>query len=288
MSATSPAGDTSRRGGSAIRLVVSDVDGTLLDAEKKVTPRAKAAVEALKAAGIGFTFVSARPPKALQPLVEELELQCPFACFNGAMICSPKIEVLSEKLMTRRSSTHASQIIVDHGLDLWAFVGTDWYVTEPYGPHTPHHREMLGPPKQMNFTLEICSAATKLVGVTDDRAKMAACEDAVRNDPTLSVAVSRSSEYYLDVTDKDADKGLAVEKLVEILGIPAAQIATLGDMPTDMLMFAKSGFSVAMGQAEDRVKQAAKFVTDSNSDEGFAKAIETYILGAKASDAGIP
>ena len=215
-----------------IRLVLSDVDGTLLDTSKKVTARAREAVRSLKAAGIGFTIVSARPPRALQPLVEELELEQPFVCFNGAMVCSPRIEVLSQKLMTRRSSSHASQIIVDHGLDLWAFVGTEWYATEVNGPHTPHHREMLGPPKQMNFTLEICSAAAKIVGVSDDPTKMAACEEALRSDPSMSISVSRSAAYYLDVTDKDANKGLAVDALSAILKVPAAQIATLGDMPT--------------------------------------------------------
>lgn len=267
----------------AIRFVISDVDGTLLDADKKVTERAKEAVKSLKSAGIGFTFVSARPPKAMQPLIEELELDQPFACFNGAMVCSPTLEVLSQKLMTHRSSTHASQLIIDHGLDLWAFVGTEWYVTEPFGPHTAHHREMLGAPEQLSFTLEICAAAAKLVGVTDDQTKMAACEAAVRGDTTMSISVSRSSDYYLDVTDKDANKGLAVDALSAIVGIPTSQIATLGDMPTDMLMFAKSGFSVAMGQSDARVQAAAKAVTAANSDEGFAKAVETYILKAQSS-----
>lgn len=271
--------DEAREDAKAIRLVISDVDGTLLDDQKQVTPRAKEAVKALRAAGIGFTFVSARPPKALKPLAEELEVDQPFVSFNGAMVCSPSLEVLSQKLMTQRSSTHSAQLIVDHGLDLWAFVGTDWYVTEPFGPHTPHHREMLGPPKQLNFSLEICSAAAKIVGVSDDREKMAACEAAMRADATMSISVSRSSDYYLDVTDKDANKGLAVDALSSLLNIPASQIATLGDMPTDMLMFAKSGFSIAMGQADAAVKSAAKAVTAANSDEGFAKAIENYFLG---------
>ena len=262
-----------------IRFVISDVDGTLLDQEKRVTARAKEAVKALRAAGIGFTFVSARPPKAMRPLAEELELEQPFASFNGAMVCSPSLEVLSQKLMTRRSSTHASQVIVDHGLDLWAFVGTDWYASEPNGPHTPHHREMLGPPKQMSFALEICAAAAKIVGVSDDRVKMAACEAAMRSDPTMSISVSQSADYYLDVTDRDANKGLAVETISGIVGIPATQIATLGDMPTDILMFAKSGFSVAMGQSAENVKRSARVVTAANSDEGFAKAVEKYFLG---------
>src|SRR3954469_7372220 len=95
-----------------IRLVISDVDGTLLDQNKQVTARAIAAIKALEQAGIAFTIISARPPKAMKQLCDELELKTPFACFNGAMVCSPKLEVLSEKLMTPRSSTHSAQIIV--------------------------------------------------------------------------------------------------------------------------------------------------------------------------------
>lgn len=273
-----PAGSLRDEGKRPIRFVISDVDGTLLDGDKKLTTRAKEAVRLLRAAGIGFTFVSARPPKAMQPLAEELELDQPFASFNGAMICSRELEVLSQKLMTHHSSTHASQLIVDNGLDLWAFVGTDWYASEVNGPHTPHHREMVGPPKQMNFSLEICAAAAKIVGVSDDHAKIATCEAALRSDPTMSISVSRSADYYLDVTDKDANKGLAVDLLSGIVGIPVAQIATLGDMPTDILMFAKSGFSIAMGQSDEQVKQAATAVTAANTDEGFAKAIEKYFL----------
>jgi Cof subfamily protein (haloacid dehalogenase superfamily) len=279
--ADSPAKSERVEGATPIRFVISDVDGTLLDDRKQVTQRAKEAIKALKAAGIGFTIVSARPPKALLPLIDELELEQPLASFNGAMICSPKLEVLSQKLMTRRSSTHSAQLIVDHGLDLWAFVGTDWYATEPLGPHTPHHREMLGPPKQMNLTLEICSAAAKLVGVTDDHVKMAACEAAVNADTTMSISVSRSSDYYLDITDRDANKGLAVDLLSAIVGIPQSQIATLGDMPTDMLMFAKSGFSIAMGQSDERVRAAATAVTASYADEGFAQAIERFLLSGQ-------
>jgi hydroxymethylpyrimidine pyrophosphatase-like HAD family hydrolase len=199
------------------------------------------------------------------------------------MVCSTKLEVLSQQLMTRRSSIHSAQIIVDHGLDLWAFVGTEWYATEVLGVHTAHHREMLGPPKQMSLTLEICSAAAKVVGITDDPQKMAACEAALRNDTTMNISVSRSSDYYVDVTDKDANKGLAVEMVSQIVGVPSSEIATLGDMPTDTLMFPKSGFSIAMGQSNELVKKAAMAVTAANTDEGFAKAIEKYFLTGRSS-----
>ena len=84
--------------------------------------------------------------------------------------------------------------------------------------------------------------------------------------------------YYLDVTHPDANKGFVVETLSKRLGIPTAQIATIGDMPNDQLMFRKGGFSIAMGNSSDEVKQSASATTASYNDEGFAKAVEHYLL----------
>jgi hydroxymethylpyrimidine pyrophosphatase-like HAD family hydrolase len=82
------------------------------------------------------------------------------------------------------------------------------------------------------------------------------------------------------VTNKDANKGAVVEFLSRHLGMPSAEIATIGDQPNDVLMFKRSGFSIAMGNASNEVKAQATFVTDSYNDEGFAKAMERFILGS--------
>ena len=92
-------------------------------------------------------------------------------------------------------------------------------------------------------------------------------------------SANRSQPYYLDVTHKDANKGAVAEFLSSHLGVPAAEIATIGDQPNDVLMFKRSGFSIAMGNAPDQVKAQASDTTDSYNDEGFAKAMERFILG---------
>jgi hypothetical protein len=93
-----------------------------------------------------------------------------------------------------------------------------------------------------------------------------------------SVSAARSQPYYLDVTHPKANKGSVVEMLTEYLKIPSAEIATIGDMPNDVLMFKKSGYSIAMGQAIEEVKKAATYVTAGMDEEGFAKAVEEFIL----------
>jgi hydroxymethylpyrimidine pyrophosphatase-like HAD family hydrolase len=84
------------------------------------------------------------------------------------------------------------------------------------------------------------------------------------------------------VTHPQANKGTVVETLSRLLNIPPAQIATMGDMPNDVLMFRKSGFSIAMGNASDEVKAQASAVTDSNENEGFANAVRKFVLRSAA------
>jgi hydroxymethylpyrimidine pyrophosphatase-like HAD family hydrolase len=91
-------------------------------------------------------------------------------------------------------------------------------------------------------------------------------------------SATRSQPYYLDVTHPLANKGTVVETLSRLLNIPSAQIVTMGDMPNDVLMFRKSGFSIAMGNASDEVKAQASAVTDSNEEEGFANAVRKFVL----------
>ena len=91
-------------------------------------------------------------------------------------------------------------------------------------------------------------------------------------------SAARSQPYYLDVTHPTANKGVVVERMSHFYNIPLEQIATLGDQPNDVLMFERSGLSIAMGNASEEVQGQATYVTASNEDEGFAKAIEQFIL----------
>jgi hydroxymethylpyrimidine pyrophosphatase-like HAD family hydrolase len=120
--------------------------------------------------------------------------------------------------------------------------------------------------------------AVKIVGCSDDLAKMEDVAKQVQDALGDSASAALSQPYYLDVTHKQANKGDVVEYLSKHLKIVPSEIATIGDQPNDVLMFRKSGMSIAMGNASKQVQQQASHVTDSSEDEGFAKAIERYIL----------
>ena len=89
----------------------------------------------------------------------------------------------------------------------------------------------------------------------------------------------RSQTYYLDVTPPGHDKGTFVAAMATRLGISLGEVATIGDMPNDLPMFARSGISFAMGNAADEIKQRATHVTASNEEDGFAKAMDVILAG---------
>jgi len=122
----------------------------------------------------------------------------------------------------------------------------------------------------------------KVVGVSDNLEAVARCEKDMQGWSAGRVSAARSQPYYLDVTNPKANKGEVVEMFSRICNIPPSQIATIGDMPNDVLMFKKSGVSIAMGNASPEVQKSATFVTASNQEEGFAKAMERLLQSAAA------
>ena len=108
---------------------------------------------------------------------------------------------------------------------------------------------------------------------------LAKCEEDARALLAGGASVARSQPYYLDITHPLATKGVALSALSELLAIPAAKIAVIGDGHNDVAMFERSGLSIAMGNASADVRDAADLVTGSNRDEGFASAVERFILG---------
>jgi hydroxymethylpyrimidine pyrophosphatase-like HAD family hydrolase len=123
----------------------------------------------------------------------------------------------------------------------------------------------------------------KLVGVSDDHDAVDKATAAVRDKFGDHVTAAQSQPYYLDVTHPKANKGEVAKYLAARYKLSPDEIATIGDMPNDVLMFAHSGLSIAMGQASLEVKRAARRVTTANDDEGFANAIENFILPASGS-----
>jgi Cof subfamily protein (haloacid dehalogenase superfamily) len=262
-------------------LVLADVDGTLVTEEKVLTQRARRAVAALQEAGIRFAITSGRPPRGMAMLFDALNIETPIAGFNGGLFIKRDLSILEEKTVPADVARRAIDLIRQQGLDAWVYRGNDWLITKIDAPHVAREAWTVKfEPKVVADVTEDLEEVTKIVGVSDDYGKVERCEAAAQAALGNQATATRSQPYYLDVTNKDANKGAVVEYLSQHVGVPTDEIATIGDQPNDVLMFERSGFSIAMGNASDAVKAQAAAVTDSYNDEGFAKAMENFILGS--------
>jgi Cof subfamily protein (haloacid dehalogenase superfamily) len=254
----------------------------LVTNEKQLTERSRAAVAAIRKAGIPFSIISSRPPRGIAPLMKALAIDRPSAGFNGGVIVAPDLSVLQQHLISPDSARRTVDFLGKHGIDTWVFSGQDWLLQNKTGPHVEHETHTVGfPPIAVGEFGKALDTAAKIVGVSDKHDFLKECEIELARLLGSAATVVRSQLYYLDITDRLANKGAGLLELARLLGVPAAEVAVIGDGSNDVTMFEQSGLSIAMGNAQPAVKEKADFVTASNGEEGFAMAVERFILGGE-------
>jgi Cof subfamily protein (haloacid dehalogenase superfamily) len=264
-----------------ISLVLADVDGTLVTEEKILTERARSAVAALRSAGVRLAITSGRPPRGMAMLFDPLELDTPIAGFNGGIFVERDLTILEQKTLPADVAGQAIDFIRHCGLDAWIYTGNEWLITKADAPRVAREAWTVKfEPRVVPDFDDRLGQVAKIVGVSDDLDRVKRCEAEAQTLVGQRATANRSQPYYLDITNKDANKGAVVDYLSRHIGVPAKEIATIGDQPNDVVMFKRSGFGIAMGNASDEVKGQAAAVTDSYNNEGFAKAMETYVLGS--------
>lgn len=271
--------DRSKTSQPQVRLLIADVDGTLVTQDKALTRRAVRAVHALHEAGIAFAVTSGRPPRGMTMLIEPLALTVPIAGFNGGMFVAPDMTIIEQHVLPAGVAARVVATIKAHGLTVWVYRDKDWFVEENDAPHVAREQWTVKfPPTVVPGFERLLDNVVKIVGVSDDLDAVARCESDTQRAFGRQVSAARSQPYYLDVTHPSANKGAVVAWLSKHLHIPADRIATIGDQPNDVLMFARSGLSIAVANASQEVRQDATHVTTSNEEEGFANAVERFIL----------
>jgi len=189
------------------------------------------------------------------------------------------MSVVEQRVLPEELVQPVADLIGSFGLDVWVYRGADWYVPDLAGSHVAREAATVKfGPKVMTSLDGLTSDVAKLVGVSDDLDAVARASSAAHGRFGDHVSAARSQPYYLDVTHPDANKGAVARYLSAKYASPPEAIATIGDMPNDVLMFAHSGLSIAMGNASLDVQRSARRVTTSNADEGFAHAVEQFIL----------
>ena len=266
-------------GGGRIALVVSDVDGTLVTDDKRLTPAAERAAVALAGAGVRLSLLSSRPPIGFRTLRERLQLTAPLGAFNGGTIVDADGAVIESAAVPAGDARIALDAFTAFGLDGWLFTADRWHVTDPDGALVPTERLTISAEPTVVASFDpLLGQVGKLVGSSRDHAAVAACEAALAKRFGSGTAARRSQPYYVDVTPAGSDKGRAAQRIAATLGVPMTEVAVIGDAGNDLPMFAVAPHRIAMGNAVAAVKREATFVTGGNGEDGWAAAMERYVL----------
>jgi Cof subfamily protein (haloacid dehalogenase superfamily) len=262
-----------------IRLLLSDVDGTLVTSDKVLTERSVDAVNQLRDVGILFAITSSRPPGGLAMFAEPLKLTTPISAFNGGFVMTPTLEVTDRLTIDDDVIKPLLAMIDQCGLSTWVYRGEQWFVRDLNDAHVQHEAEVVQfQPRLVDTFDDVSTNVAKIVVVDDDAKSLAAAAASVRDHFGGRVSATSSQSFCLDITNPQANKGVVVTYLSNMYNIPTNEIATIGDAQNDVLMFAQSGISIAMGNAVDDVQVLATYVTTSNDNEGFANAVHEFIL----------
>ncbi len=262
-----------------IRLLVSDIDGTLVTRDKELTPRVRAAAGALVRHGTKLVLVSSRPPQGVAIFADALDLQTPRAAFNGGVFTTRAGEVLRAELLAEDAAREALAYLQAQGISPWLFTTDEWLLTDPEGDYVSwEQRTVRMEHRVVEDLARYADRAGKIMAASKDFAKLRACEEELQRRLHGRAAVHRSQDYYLDITHPRANKGEAVREAARLLGVALAETACIGDMHNDLPMFDVAAYRIAMGNAPADMQARADYVTSGNQDSGWAQAVEDFIL----------
>ena len=262
-----------------IRLLVSDIDGTLVTKDKELTSAVRAAATRLAEHGVKLVLVSSRPPHGVELFASALGLDTPRAGFNGGVFTAADGRILQARLLDGGTARETLEYLETQQIAPWLFTADEWLLTKPDGDYVDWEQKTVKmQPRVVAEFGDAVARAGKIMAASQDFMKLAACETTLQNLLGDRAAVHRSQDYYLDITHTLANKGEAVRQAARLLGIDLSQTACIGDMANDLPMFDVAAFSIAMGQAPASMRARADYVTASNQESGWAQAVEQAIL----------
>ena len=262
----------------AIRLLVTDIDGTLVRKDKSLPEANREAIMSLAAAGVTTTLISSRPPSGMVKLAKRLRLAGPMAAFNGGTLFDTNGMIRFAHRLEAADAAAMLRLLDKPGVTRWVYADGAWFAAGLDNPHLARERLAAGlNPVIMNDFNSFDDRIDKIVGVSDDHELLAQLEEQAKSMIGARATVARSQLYYLDITHRLANKGDGIAALAQAFGVELTEVAALGDMTNDLPMFARAGLSVAMGQAPASVRAAATATATTNEKAGVAEAIVRFV-----------
>ncbi|WP_430609916.1 sugar-phosphatase [Enterococcus sp. DIV0876] len=268
----------------SIKLIAIDIDGTLLNDDRKITPAVYQALKAAEAQGVRIVLCTGRPLTGVQDLLTELDLFTDndfVITYNGSLVQKTKNqEIISEFGLSHEDYLTIEMTARKLGVHLHVETQDTMYTANrDISPYTVYEAFLVNMPLKYR-TPEEMSADLNIIKMMmiDEPALL---ESIIPNLPTTltdQYNVVKSAPFFLEVLNKKAHKGAAVKKLAEHLGIDQSEVMAIGDNENDLTMVEYAGIGVAMGNATENVRNMADIITASNEEDGVAKVINEYVL----------
>lgn len=269
----------------AYKLLVLDIDDTLLTDEHVISPKTKEALVKAQENGTKVVLASGRPTFGMWPLAEELELEkygSFILSFNGGIItnCATK-EVIYQNTLLPEMAHKLYDLSVRENVGIITY-DDNKIISQKSNKYADLEAEMTG--------MEMVIVSDFKASVTENVAKclmlaepehLEKVEAKLQKELQGEMSVMRSKPFFLELTQKNVNKGESLRVLLKTLNIEISEMIACGDGNNDLEMIKVAGLGVAMGNANDGVKAAADYVTKSNNEDGIAHVIEKFILNAE-------
>lgn len=254
--------------------IFSDIDGTLIKSDHRLSERTRAAIARITARGIPFILISARPPLAITPFVDAIGGKQPLAAFNGALILDHEHNPLYSATLDNRD-LHQLETRLENTPAIHPnyYRNLDWLSPDPDNPWTQQESNITGlradaKPAHLENIHKIL--------VMGEAADILTLEQQLKPQyPHLHI--QRSKTTYLEIAPKTAGKAHALTFLAAHLGIPTDATAAFGDNYNDLDMLLAAGTGIAMANAPDDIKAQADTVAPSNDEDGVAHILEQWL-----------
>ena len=265
------------------KLIAIDMDGTLLREDKSVSERTKNAIKLAKEKGVYVVIATGRPIDGVSRYLEELDMLGEndyVLSYNGGLVLKTKSrEVVSKTVLTGADLHYLHNLSKELGVNIHAFSEVHGLMTPKNSKYTEVEANINGIKITINDYSDIEDDHSIIkVMMIDEPEVLQKAIDNLPKEVYEKYTVVRSAPFFLEFLNKKVNKGTGVELLAKHLDIKQEEIMTFGDAGNDLDMIVYAGMGVAMANAFDEVKEAANYITDSNENDGVAKAIEKFVL----------
>lgn len=266
------------------KLLVLDVDGTLLNDTQEISKRTLAALLKIQQMGVRIVLASGRPTYGLMPLVKALELSNYggfIIPYNGCQIIKAQNgEIMFERQINPEMLPYLEKTARKNGFAIFTYRG-DTIITSSLDNKYIQHEALLNNLKilkEEEFSIAIDFSPCKCMLVSEDEEALIGLEQHWKKRLNGTLDTFRSEPYFLEVVPCGIDKANSLGVLLEQLGVAREEVIAIGDGVCDVTMLQLAGMGIAMGHSQDSVKACADYVTASNEEDGVALAVEKFIL----------